>query len=63
LRENVGRQGADIIVGARCDARPGESNGFEFLCLMPQQADPSDVRAVAGGVVSEAPERYKVLTS
>ena len=63
LREVVGCQGAANIVGASCDARPDESSGFKFLCLMPQQADPRDVRAVAGGVVSEARERDNVLDS
>jgi hypothetical protein len=41
----------------------GESNWLDFLCLVPKYADPLYVRAVAGGVVSEARERYNVLDS
>ena len=63
LRKVVGCQGATIVIGRSRDARPGESNWFEFLCLMPQHADSAYVQAVAGGVVSEARERYNVLDS
>lgn len=58
-----GCHGAAIVVGASRDVAHGESNWFEFRCLVPAQADPLYVRAVAGGVVSEARERYNVLDS
>jgi len=45
-------------VGASRDAAPGESNWHEFTCLAPQHPAPTYVCAVAGGVVSEARERY-----
>jgi hypothetical protein len=52
-----------IVVGASEDAAHGESNWLEFRCLVPERADSLYVRAVAGGVVSEARERYNVLDS
>jgi hypothetical protein len=63
LREVVGCQGATIVVGPSRDAGPGESNWLDFWCVTPRPADPRYVRAVAGGVVSEARERYNVLDS
>lgn len=63
LQRTAGCQGATIVVGASYDAAHGESNWHEFLCLVPTHADPLYVRAVAGGVVSEARERYNVLDS
>ena len=63
LRRVVGCQGATIIVGASRNLAPGESNWLEFLCLVPEHSDRLYVRAVAGGVVSEARERYNVLDS
>ena len=63
LQQVTGCQGATIAVGASRDAGPGESNWREFICTSPERADPPYVRAVAGGVVSEARERYNVLDS
>jgi hypothetical protein len=63
LRQVAGCQGATIAVGASRDAGPGESNWLEFICRSPDYADLPYVRAVAGGVVSEARERYNVLDS
>jgi len=63
LQRTAGCRGATIVVGTSRDAAHGESNWFEFLCLVPTHADQSYVRAVAGGVVSEARERYNVLDS
>jgi hypothetical protein len=63
LQRTAGCQGATIVVGASRDVGNGESNWLEFRCLIPTHADPSYVRAVAGGVVSEARERYNVLDS
>jgi hypothetical protein len=61
LHKIAGCQHATIVVGARRDAAPGESNWHDFTCLAPQHPDPTYVRGVAGGVVSEARERYNVL--
>jgi hypothetical protein len=63
LQQVAGCQGATIAVGASRDAGPGESNWLEFICTSPEHADSPYVRAVAGGVVSEARERYNVLDS
>ena len=63
LQRVAGCHGAAIVVGGSRDVAHGESNWFEFRCLIPAQADPLYVRAVAGGVVSEARERYNVLDS
>lgn len=63
LRRVAGCHGASIVVGASRNVAYGESNWFEFLCLMPEHADPLYVHAVAGGVVSEARECYNVLDS
>ena len=63
LQRTAGCQGATILVGASRDVARGESNRLDFLCLVPTHADPSYVRAVAGGVVSEARERHNVLDS
>jgi hypothetical protein len=63
LQRTAGCQGATIVVGVSQDVAQGESNWLEFLCLVPTRTDPSYVRAVAGGVVSEARERYNVLDS
>jgi hypothetical protein len=63
LQRVAGCQGAAIVVGASRDVAHGESNWFEFLCLVPAHADRLYVRAVAGGVVSEARERFNVLDS
>jgi hypothetical protein len=51
------------MVGASRNVTPGESNRLEFLCLVPEHSDRLYVRAVAGGVVSAARERYTVLDS
>jgi hypothetical protein len=45
------------------DAAPGESNWFNFWTTAPTNANGLFIRAVAGGVVSEARERYNVLDS
>ena len=63
LQRVAGCDGATIVVGASRDVAQGESNWVEFLCLVPAHADPLYVRAIAGGVVSEARERYNVLDS
>ena len=63
LQRVAGCQSATIVVGASRDVAHGESNWFEFLCLVTAHADLVYVRAVAGGVVSEARERYNVLDS
>ena len=63
LQRIAGCQGAAIVVGASRDVAHGESNWFDFRCLVPPQADPLYVRAVAGGVVSESRERYNILDS
>lgn len=63
LQRVAGCQGAAIVVGASRNVADGESNWVDFLCLVPERADPLYVRAVAGGVVSEARERYNVLDS
>jgi hypothetical protein len=63
LQQVAGCEGATIAVGASRDAGPGESNWREFIWTSPEHADPPYVRAVAGGVVSEARERYNVLDS
>ena len=51
------------MVGPSRDAALDESNWIDFFCTAPYHADPRYVRAVAGGVVSEARERYNVLDS
>jgi hypothetical protein len=61
LRRVAGCHGATIVVGASRDVGHGGSNWLEFLGLVPTPADGSYVRAVAGGVVSEARERCNVL--
>jgi hypothetical protein len=61
LQRVAGCQGATIVVGASRNVAHGESNWFEFACLVPTHADEHYVRAVAGGVVSEARERYNLL--
>ena len=61
LQRVAGCHVAAIVVGASRDVAHGESNWFEFRCLVLPQADPLYVCAVAGGVVSEARERYNVL--
>ena len=61
LREVAGCEGATIAVGASRDAGLEECNWIEFFCPVPEHADPGFVRAVAGGVVSEARERYNVV--
>ena len=63
LRQIAGCEGATLSVGASRDVGPGESNWVDFLTTAPERADPRFVRAVAGGVVSEARERYNVLDS
>lgn len=63
LRQVAGCQGATISVGASREAAPGESNWLDFFTTAPPHANPLYVRAVAGGVVSEARERYNVLDS
>ncbi len=63
LRQVSGCQGATLRVGASRDVGPAESNWTDFACTTPERADPHFVRAVAGGVVSEARERYNVLDS
>ena len=63
LQRVAGCHGAAIVVGASHDVADGESNWFEFHCVVPAHADPLYVRAVAGGVVSQARERYNVLDS
>ncbi|MDQ6873378.1 MAG: hypothetical protein M3037_15455 [Gemmatimonadota bacterium] len=63
LRQVAGCHGATIAVGPSRDAASGESNWLEFICTSPEHADSPYVRAVAGGVVSEARERYNVLDS
>ena len=63
LRRVVGCQGATTVVGTCRDVGYGQSNWFEFLCFAPEHTDRRYVRAVAGGVVSEARERYNVLDS
>ena len=63
LQRVAGWHGAAIVVGASRDVADAESNWFEFGCLVPARADQLYVRGVAGGVVSEARERYNVLDS
>jgi hypothetical protein len=63
LRQVAGCQGATLQVGASRDVGAAESNWNEFICTPRDRADPYFVRAVAGGVVSEARERYNVLDS
>ncbi len=63
LRQVGGCQGATLRVGASRDVGPAESNCTDFICTAPERADPHFVGAVAGGVVSEARERYNVLDS
>jgi hypothetical protein len=63
LQEVSGCEGASINVGPSRDAEPGESNWWNFSCTVPEGADAELVLAVAGGVVSEARERYNVLDS
>ncbi len=63
LREFVGCEEATLRVGASRDVGLAESNWTDFACTAPKRADPHFVRAVAGGVVSEARERYNVLDS
>jgi hypothetical protein len=63
LRQISGCEGATISVGPSRDAAPGESNWFNFWTTAPTNANGPFIRAVAGGVVSEARERYNVLDS
>jgi hypothetical protein len=63
LQEVAGCEGASINVGPSRDAGAGESNWWNFGCTIPEGADARFVLAVAGGVVSEARERYNVLDS
>lgn len=63
LQEVAGCEGASINVGPSRDACIGESNWWNFGCTIPKGADARFVLAVAGGVVSEARERYNVLDS
>ena len=63
LRQVTGCQGATIEVGPSRDAALDESNWIDFFCTVPDHSDPRYVGAVAGGVVSEARERYNVLDS
>ena len=61
LRRVEGCHGATISIGPSRDAEAGKSNWTEFFVTAPPDADAAYVRAVAGGVVSGAGERYNVL--
>jgi hypothetical protein len=63
LRQVAGCEGATVRVGASRDVGPAESNWTDFICTATKRADSHFVCAVAGGVVSEARERYNVLDS
>ena len=61
LQHVAGCQGATIVIEASRNVVHGESNWFEFVCLVPARADQHYVRAVTGRVVFEARERYNLL--
>jgi hypothetical protein len=63
LRAVAGCEGATIEIGATQELRPNHCNWEEYRCVPTEDHDPDFVRAVAGGVVSEAREHYNVLDS